>query len=240
MPLYLDQSHSEADSQDEPDVCEEPALHVGSTTLITNTGRLIWQTTARWQQTGDGMTEKSVYHIVYGPVRRLSLTESAVGEVSGSQWDVLAGAGKQQLGAVDDDHVPVPVETTGPATALHLQVDKQPAVQSTNRQQARMETQRPTERSKQIFRQEWTHLIWYYWSVRLLFLCVCAGDSRAGGIMSPGCLSVCTYIRTYVRTYVNPDFLWTRYLKNAVRDFLQIWYKGPLGLKDDLIRFWKS
>ncbi len=181
-----------------------PALHAGSTTLITNTGKLIWQTTARWQQTGDRMTEKSVYHIVYGPVGRLSLTESAVGEVSGSQWDVLAGAGKQQLGAVDDDHVPVPVETTSPATALHLQVDKQPAVKSTNRQQARMETQRPTERiSKQIFRQEWTHLIRYYWSVRLLFLCLCAGDSQTGGIMSPGCPSVCTYVCTYVPTYVH-------------------------------------
>ncbi len=32
--LYLNQSHSEADTQDHPDVGEEPALHAGSTTLI--------------------------------------------------------------------------------------------------------------------------------------------------------------------------------------------------------------
>lgn len=32
--LYLNQSHSEADTQDHPDVGEEPALHTGSTTLI--------------------------------------------------------------------------------------------------------------------------------------------------------------------------------------------------------------
>ncbi len=28
-----------------------------------------------------------------------------------------------------------------------------------------------------------------------------------------------------------------RCLKNALREFLQIWHKGPLGLKDDLCRF---
>ena len=69
-------------------------------------------------------TEKStVYHVVNGPVGRLSLAEAAVGEVSDRERDVLAGAGKQQLGAVDDHHVTVPVQTAGPPTALHLHTE---------------------------------------------------------------------------------------------------------------------
>lgn len=98
-PQQLDQSHGEADSQDEPDVGEEPALHAGSTTRI-----------------------------VYRPVGRLSLTEPAVGEVPGGERDVLAGARKQLLGAVDDDHVLVPVQTTSPATALHIPLDEVPGL----------------------------------------------------------------------------------------------------------------
>ncbi len=123
LRLYLDQSHSEADSQDKPDVGEEPALHAGGTALNTNTSRLTRQSPDRGRQTGDRTTENSVYHVVNGPVGCLSLAEPAVGEVPGGERDVLAGARKQQLGTVDDDHVPVPVETAGPATALHLQTD---------------------------------------------------------------------------------------------------------------------
>lgn len=33
--IYLNKSHSEADSQDHPDVGEEPALHAGCTALNT-------------------------------------------------------------------------------------------------------------------------------------------------------------------------------------------------------------
>lgn len=62
-----------------------------------------------------------IYRVVDGPVRRLGLAEAAVGDVSGGDGDVLTGAGEQQHGAVHDDHVPVPVLTTSPATALHLQ-----------------------------------------------------------------------------------------------------------------------
>lgn len=35
-------------------------------------------------------------------------------------------------------------------------------------------------------------------------------------------------------------FLWTQYLVQTVREFLQIWHKHPVGLKDELIRFWCS
>lgn len=62
-----------------------------------------------------------IYRVVDGPVKRLGLAEAAVGDVSGGDGDVLTGAGEQQHGAVHDDHVPVPVLTTSPATALHLQ-----------------------------------------------------------------------------------------------------------------------
>lgn len=98
-PQQLNQSHSEADTQDDPDVGEEPALHAGGTTRVVN-----------------------------GPVGRLSLTESAVGEVSVGERDVLAGAGKQQLGAVADHHVAVPVLTAGPATAIHIPLDEVPGL----------------------------------------------------------------------------------------------------------------
>ena len=33
-------------------------------------------------------------------------------------------------------------------------------------------------------------------------------------------------------------FLWTWYLKNALRELPQIWYKYSLGLEDELIRLW--
>lgn len=98
-PQQLDQSHSEADPQDDPDVGEEPALHAVGTA-----------------------------HVVNGPVGRLSLTESAVGEVSCGHGDVLTGAGKQQLRAVDDHHVTAPVPTAAPATALHIPLDEVPGL----------------------------------------------------------------------------------------------------------------
>lgn len=62
-----------------------------------------------------------MYRVIDGPVRRLGLTEAAVGDVSGGDGDVLTGAGEQQHGAVHDDHVPVPVLSATPATTLHLQ-----------------------------------------------------------------------------------------------------------------------
>ena len=33
-------------------------------------------------------------------------------------------------------------------------------------------------------------------------------------------------------------YLWTRYLKNVLKEFLQIWYKLSVGLTDEQIRFW--
>lgn len=33
---------------------------------------------------------------------------------------------------------------------------------------------------------------------------------------------------------------WSKYLINAVKGFLQIWYKLPVGLKDKLITIWKQ
>lgn len=98
-PQQLDKSHSEADSQDDPDVGEEPALHACSTTLIVN-----------------------------GPVWRLSLTEAGVGEVARGERDVLAGAGKQQLGTVGDDHVTSPVRVAAPAAARHIPLDEVPGL----------------------------------------------------------------------------------------------------------------
>lgn len=98
-PQQLDQSHAEADAEDDADVGEEPALHA-----------------------------VSAARVVDGPVGRLSLTEAAVGEVSGGERDVLAGAGKQQLGAVDDDHVTAPVQMAGPATARHIPLDEVPGL----------------------------------------------------------------------------------------------------------------
>ena len=44
------------------------------------------------------------------------------------------------------------------------------------------------------------------------------------------CLSVCPYV----------PFLWTRYLKKALRGFLTIWYKNSLGLMHEAIRIWLS
>lgn len=34
--------------------------------------------------------------------------------------------------------------------------------------------------------------------------------------------------------------LWTQRLNNAWRELLQSWFMGPLGLKDELITFWRS
>lgn len=98
-PHQLNQSHSKADTQNDPEVGEQPALHAGSTTRV-----------------------------VYGPVGRLSLTEAAVGKVPGGGRDVLAGAGKQQLGAVGDHLVLAPVQTAAPATALHILLDEIPGL----------------------------------------------------------------------------------------------------------------
>lgn len=67
--------------------------------------------------------ESGAYHVVDGPGGRLSLAEAAVGEVPGGEGDVLAGAGKQQPRAVDDDQVIVPVLVALPAAALHLQTE---------------------------------------------------------------------------------------------------------------------
>lgn len=130
MPLYLNKSHSETDTHDEPDVAKEPALHNGRTTL-KKTRRLTHQHSRTKERTTPFVkckllrtTESSIYHIINGPVGCLSLTESTVGEVSSGEWDVLAGAGEQQGRAIDDHHVTVPVSVTLPATALHLQKDR--------------------------------------------------------------------------------------------------------------------
>lgn len=93
----LQESDSEADPENDPDVCEQPALHAVSTARVID-----------------------------GPVGRLSLTESAVGEVSRGQRDVLTGAGEEELRAVHDDHVPAPVHPTAPPTALHVPLDEVP------------------------------------------------------------------------------------------------------------------
>lgn len=58
-----------------------------------------------------------------------------------------------------------------------------------------------------------------------LSLCLCAGRS-------------CSW-RHYV-SGLSATFLWTWYLKNTSREFLQIWCKCPLGREDELIRFWWS
>lgn len=42
--LYLNNSHAEADAQDDANVCEEPALHTGSTALIKHTVKGINET----------------------------------------------------------------------------------------------------------------------------------------------------------------------------------------------------
>ena len=51
-------------------------------------------------------------------------------------------------------------------------------------------------------------------------------DSCAGGIVFLGCPSV--------------PFSGTRYFRNTKREFLKIWQNLPLGLKDELTRFWWS
>ncbi len=46
-------------------------------------------------------------------------------------------------------------------------------------------------------------------------------------------LSVCMYMRTYV-----PTFSLAGYLRNNLTELLQIWYQRPLGLSNELFRFW--
>ncbi len=62
------------------------------------------------------------------------------------------------------------------------------------------------------------------------FLCLCGGVSRGQRHYVFGCPSVCLSV----------PFEWMRYLRNTLREFLQIWPKRLLGLKDELIRFWWS
>lgn len=115
---YLDHSHSHTDSQDDPDVCDEPTLHAGGATLEANSSR------ASRRQRKSSKRKKQpkdvIYRVIDGPIWRLGLTEAAVGDVSGGDGDVLTGAGEEQHGAVLDDRVPVPVLVVSPATALHL------------------------------------------------------------------------------------------------------------------------
>lgn len=122
MLRYLDHSHGHTDPQDDPDVCDEPTLHAGSTTLENDISRESGpQRKSSEPPTPQKKNNNVIYCVIDGPVRRLGLTEAAVGDVSGGDGDVLTGAGEQQHGAVHDDHVPVPVLMATPATALHLQ-----------------------------------------------------------------------------------------------------------------------
>lgn len=66
----------------------------------------------------------SSYHIVDGPVGGLGFAEAIVRAVVRGQGEVLAGAGKQQLGVVEDDRIIFPVLMAHPATALHLQTHR--------------------------------------------------------------------------------------------------------------------
>lgn len=118
MLRYLDHSHSHTDPQDDPDVCDEPTLHAGSTTLENNISR---ESGPQRKSSEPEKNNNVIYRVIHGPVRRLGLTEAAVGDVSGGDGHVLTGAGEQQHGAVHDDHVPVPVLMATPATTLHLQ-----------------------------------------------------------------------------------------------------------------------
>lgn len=150
-----------------------------------NTSRLMHQhrwTNERRTQLGkcklQGITENTIYHIIYGPFRCLSLTESTVREVSSGKWDILAGAGKQQTRAVDDYHVTSPVLTTFPATALHLQTDRTTDFNSdhlqcgkwkfTRTKSQRLSVQVLEElffmgvRFELLSRQEWKRLVRYY------------------------------------------------------------------------------
>lgn len=185
MWLYLNESHSETDTQDEPDVAEEPALHTGRTTL-NKTRRLMHQhrrTNERKTQFGEckllRITENTVYHIIYGPVGCLSLTESTVGKVASGERDVLAGTGEEQVGAIFDDHVTVPVSLTAPATALHLQKDRTTDFNSEDLQCGKWRKKKNRQgrsqrdcqykhknncfsKSVRFSRQEWTRLVRYY------------------------------------------------------------------------------
>lgn len=120
MLRYLDHSHAHTDPQDDPDVCDEPTLHAGRTTLQANGSRA-----SRRPKSSKTNPKKPPKHVIYrlidGPIGHRGLTEAAVGDVSGGDGDVLTGAGEEQHGAVHDDHVPVPVLTASPAATLHLQ-----------------------------------------------------------------------------------------------------------------------
>lgn len=61
------------------------------------------------------------HHVVHRPLGRLGLTEATVGGVPRCQGDVMAGAGEEQLRAVNDSWVTAPVRLTSPPTTLHLQ-----------------------------------------------------------------------------------------------------------------------
>lgn len=120
MLRYLDHSQAHTDPQDDPDVCDEPTLHAGGTTLQANGSRASRR--PKSSKTNLNPTPKHViYRVVDGPIELRSHTEAAVGDVSGGDGDVLTGAGEEQCGAVEEEHVPVPVLTASPATTLHLQ-----------------------------------------------------------------------------------------------------------------------
>lgn len=110
---YLNHSHSHTDPHDEPDVCDQPFLHAAGTTLEANGSRA----SGRHKSS----SKKVLYRVVDGPIGRLGLTEAAVGDVSGGDGGVLAGAGEEQHGAVHDDDILVPVLMASPAATLHLQ-----------------------------------------------------------------------------------------------------------------------
>lgn len=42
------------------------------------------------------------------------------------------------------------------------------------------------------------------------------------------------------RRSLQPRVLWTQHLNYAWEELLQSWFMGPLGLKDELITFWRS
>ena len=90
----------------------------------------IWLLTVQWVHNSD--TRYTVYHwhskwphrVVHRPVRWLGLTEATVREIAGEECDILTRAGEKQLGAVDNNTIAIPVHTTTPATAFHLEWGK--------------------------------------------------------------------------------------------------------------------
>lgn len=57
-----------------------------------------------------------------------------------------------------------------------------------------------------------------------------------------GTLFLCLQRHYVFRSSVRPSmpFSWTRYLRNCLKKFLQIWHKCPIGLKDGPITLWWS